>query len=135
MIDESRAVGRGFTGDPFQHISASGVVVGQGVGHRIICFFVTLQQFFQIPCPRQRIGDGIETLRVLESADMFGIGPLLGRLFAKLHQADLSYPSACAWIEAAFPPNDRSDERRFHAVTVRSNPYGPILAMLQPALP
>ena len=135
LVNESRAVGRGLTGDPFQNITAAGVVIRQGIRHGVVGLLVTLQQLFQIPGPGESISDGMKTLLVRERPNMFRIRPFLRRLFAKLHQANLARPPACLRIEAAFAPHDRFDQRRFHPVPLSRHTNGPILTLFQPPFP
>jgi hypothetical protein len=54
---------------------------------------------------------------------------------ADLHQADLLRPSAHVWMEMAFTPNHRLDERGLQAIPPGRRANRNVLASLQPSLP
>ena len=72
---------------------------------------------------------------VFEIRDVFGFGPLAGRLFLKLHEAEFLGAAPHPGMEPALAPDDGFDERRLDAVTPRRRADRPILAPLQPPFP
>lgn len=135
LADERFTVGCSRAADPFQNISATGVVIRQRVRDWVVCLRVAAEKFFEIPCADQRVRARVDNLFVLEWMNFLRRSPIERRRFADLHQSDFASSASGFRIESCFAPDDRFDQGWFHAVALGCNRNDLVLAVLAPIAP
>ena len=135
LLDKRLAIRFGGAGFPSQYVAAAGVVLREGVGERLIRAAVFGKRLVQVPCPRQRVGDRIQTVLVAKASDPFAVCPFPGCVGPHLHEAQFAGLSPDAGIEAALAPHDSLDQSEIHFVPAGGRVDDVIMPVLDVTLP
>ncbi len=98
--------------DPFERVAASGIILGERKGNRVVGLGPAFDRVAEIPRAGADIGDGIVEIIILKSGDLVGLGPHPPHFGSHLHETLLIRRAMRVGLEFAFPPDERANEKR-----------------------
>src|SRR4051812_49890054 len=107
------AVGFGGAFVPAKDMSASSIIIGQGVWDRIVGVLISLHQMSEVISACINIFCRFENFVVAEWVNLFGVSPFKSCVFAHLHQPYFTRTTPRFGIKATFLPNDSFNQSGF----------------------